>query len=87
LVEAKGRRVKLNIALTKDLLKKEEGGEGGLTELGKVKLLNCPCCMVVSDMKNLITISNWTEEVALLTQDQNLMRACREYFDNPKCCA
>jgi len=86
LVEAKRRRVKLNIALTEDLLKKEKEG-GGLTELGTVKLLNCPCCMVVSDMKNLITISNWTEEVALMTQDQNLMRACREYFDNPKCCA
>ena len=86
LINAKRRRVKLNIALTEDLLEKEEK-ERVLTELGTVKLLNCPCCMVVSDMKNLITISNWTEEVAIMTQDQNLMRACREYFDNPKCCA
>jgi len=81
LIEAKERRVKLNIGVTKEVLK-----NGDLSELGEVKLLLCPCSMLISDMKMLLTVSNWTKEIAMLTQDQNLMRVCRDYYNNPMCC-
>jgi len=75
------RRVKLNIAVTPEVSKKEE-----LPELGEVKLLCCVLGMIISDMKTLLTLTNWTNEVAVMTQDQNLMRVCRDYYDNPACC-
>jgi len=81
LIEAKERRVKLNIGVTKEVLK-----NWSFSELGEVKLLRCPCSMLISDMKTLLTVSNWTNEIAMLTQDQNLMRVCRDYYDNPLCC-
>ena len=76
------RRVKLNIAVTPEVLEKED-----LSDLGEVRLLCCVLCMIISDMKTLLTLTNWTNEVAVMTQDQNLMRVCRDYFDNPKCCS
>jgi len=82
LIEAKRRHVKINIGVTKEVLKNWDP-----SELDEVKLLLCPCSMLISDMKTLLTVSNWTEEVAVLTQDQNLMRVCRDYYDTPKCCS
>ena len=83
LEEAKRKRkVKLNIAVTPEVLEKEE-----LSDLGEVKLLCCVLGMIVSDMKTLLTLTNWTNEVAVMTQDQNLMRVCRDYYDNPMCCS
>lgn len=80
--EAKeNRKVKLNIAVTPEVLGNEE-----LSDLGEVKLLCCVLGMLVSDMKTLLTLTNWTSEVAVMTQDQNLMRVCRDYYDNPMCC-
>jgi len=81
LIEAKERRVKINIGVTREVLKSWDP-----SELGEVKLLTCPCSMLISDMKMLLTVSNWTNEIAMLTQDQNLMRVCRDYYDNPMCC-
>jgi len=81
LENAKKRRVKLNIAAAADIL---ETGE--LSELGSVSLLHCPGSMLIVDMKTLLTVSNDATETAIMTQDQNLMRACRDYYDNPKCC-
>jgi hypothetical protein len=81
LEKAKMRGVKLNIAVAKDIL---ETGE--LSELGNLRLLHCPGSMLIVDMKNLLTISDYAAETAIMTQDQNLMRACRDYYDNPKCC-
>jgi len=81
LIEGKERRVKINIAVTKEVLKSWDP-----SELGEIKLLLCPCSMLISDMKKLLTVSNWTNEIAMLTQDQNLMRVCRDYYNNPMCC-
>ena len=75
------RRVKLNIAVTKEVMESEK-----LSELGEVKLLCCVLGMLISDMKTLLTLTSWTNEVAVMTQDQNLMRVCRDYYDNPICC-
>jgi sugar-specific transcriptional regulator TrmB len=85
LLEAKEkRRVKLNIAMTQDVF--EIGGSSGL---GEIRLLHCSVDslgMLISDMKTLLTVSDWTDGAALLTQDQNLIMVTKDYFDNPSCC-
>jgi sugar-specific transcriptional regulator TrmB len=88
LTEAKEKsRVTLNIALTQEVFEKEDA-----SDLGDIRLL---CCspesistvgMIISDMKTLITVSDWTQESALLTQDQNLIRVARDYYNSPSCC-
>jgi len=82
LKEAKEKhRVKLNIAVTPEIAKSQD-----LSDLGEVRVLYCNLAMFISDMKNLVTLTNWPNEVALLSQDQSLMQVCRDYFDNPRCC-
>jgi sugar-specific transcriptional regulator TrmB len=89
LIEAKERRrVKLNIAITKEAFGKEN-----CSNLGEVRLLSCSIDssisslgMIISDMKTLLTVSDWGEETAMLTQDQNLIRIARDYYDSPTCC-
>jgi sugar-specific transcriptional regulator TrmB len=89
LVEAKEkRRVKLNIAMTREVFEKEDS-----SNLGKIRLLHCPpdqsvesLGMIITDMSTLLTLSDWFDEVAMLTQDKNLIRVCRDYYDNPVCC-
>lgn len=89
LIEAREkRRVKLNIAMTREVFEKE-----GSPNLGGIRLLCCSLDrpadslgMLITDMNTLLTLSDWFDEVAMLTQDQNLIRACRDYYDNPKCC-
>jgi sugar-specific transcriptional regulator TrmB len=80
---AKERKVTLNLAVTKEVLKKEI-----LAEFGSVKLLRCPCTMLIVDMETLLTVSSWTEEKsrAILTQDLGLVTVSREYYSNPQCC-
>jgi sugar-specific transcriptional regulator TrmB len=89
LIEAEEKRgVKLNIAVTQEVFKK-----GNCSNLGEIRLL---CCspdqslsslgMLMSDMKTLLTVSDWGDETAMLTQDQNLIRVTRDYYDNPTCC-
>lgn len=34
-------------------------------------------------MKTLVTLSDWIDQTAMLTQDQNLIRVARDYYDNP----
>ncbi len=75
------RRVKLNIAVTNEVYESND-----LHDLGEVKLLCCVLGMLISDMKTLLTLTSWTNEAAVMTQDQNLMRVCRDYYDNPLCC-
>jgi HTH-type transcriptional regulator, sugar sensing transcriptional regulator len=74
------RRLKLNIALTEEMLK-----SGGFKGLGDVRQLCCPVTLLISDLKTLITVSDWVEESAMLSQDQNLIRVARDYFDNSMC--
>jgi len=75
------RRVKLNIAVTPEIANSQD-----LSDLGEVRILYCNLAMFISDMKNLVTLTNWPNEVALMTQDQSLLRVCRDYYDNPRCC-
>ncbi len=89
LMEAKEeRRVKLNIAMTQEVYEKED-----CSNFGEVRLLCCSLDqsisslgMLISDMKTLLTVSDWGDETAMLTQDQNLIRVTRDYYDNPTCC-
>lgn len=89
LVEAKERRrVKLNIAITREVLEK-----ANCSGLGEIRLLSCSIDksisslgMLISDMKTLLTVSDWGEETAMLTQDPNLIRITRDYYDSPTCC-
>jgi len=82
LTEAKEkRRVKLNIAVTQEVFEKEDS-----SNLGDVRLLCCSVGMLISDMKTLLTLSDWIEETAMLTQDHNMIRVARDYYDNPACC-
>lgn len=79
LIEAKERRrVKLNIAITQQVLEKEDS-----SNLGDIRLLCCSVGMLISDRKTLLTVSDWIDETAMLTQDQNLIRVARDYYDNP----
>jgi len=88
LMEAKEKRgVTLNMALTQEVYEKENA-----SDLGDIRLL---CCspdsistvgMIISDMKTLLTVSDWSDESALLTQDQNLIRVARNYYNSPSCC-
>jgi sugar-specific transcriptional regulator TrmB len=85
LLEAKEeRRVKLNIAMTQGVLEK-----GDCPDLGETRLLCCSVDslgMLISDMKTLLTVSDWMDGAALLTQDQNLIMVAKDYFDSPSCC-
>ena len=82
LTEAKEkRRVKLNIAVTQEVFEKEDS-----SNLGDVRLLYCSVGMLISDLSTLLTLSDWIEETAMLTQDHNMIRVARDYYDNPACC-
>jgi len=82
LKEAKDkRRVKLNIAVTPEIAASQN-----LSDLGEIKFLYCALAMFISDMKTLVTLTNWPNEVALMTQDQGIIQAGRGYYDNPRCC-
>jgi len=85
LIEAKEKRgVKLNIAVTQEAFEK-----GDSSYLGKIRLLRCSVDslgMLISDMKTLLTVSDWMAGAALLTQDQNLIMVTKDYFDSPSCC-
>jgi sugar-specific transcriptional regulator TrmB len=80
---AQQHRVTLNLAVTEEVLKKEN-----LAEFDSVKLLSCPCTMLIVDMKTLLTVSSWTGENsrAILTQDLGLVTVSQEYYSNPRCC-
>jgi sugar-specific transcriptional regulator TrmB len=82
------RGVKLNVAMTQEVFEQEDS-----SYLGEIRLL---CCapeqsisslgIIISDMKTLLTLTDWSDESALLTQDKNLIRIAKDYFDNPSCC-
>ena len=75
------RRVKLNIAVTQEVFEKEDS-----SNLGDVRLLCCSVGMLISDLNTLLTLSDWMDETAMLTQDHNMIRVARDYYDNPACC-
>lgn len=85
LLEAsRNRRVQLNIAVTQQVL----DAEGG-PALPGTRLLCCsidPLAMLIADKSTLLSLTNWSDEVATLTQDQSLIRVVRGYYDSPTCC-
>jgi len=89
LMKAKEKRgVDLNIAVTQEVFEKEN-----LSNLGKNRLVCCTSLtsadspgMLITDVKTLLTVANWINETAILTQDPNIVRVCRSYFDNPAWC-
>jgi sugar-specific transcriptional regulator TrmB len=81
LVEAnEKRRIRLNIAMSEEMLHSEE-----LSGLGDLRVICCPVTLMISDVKTLITVSDWGEETGMLSQDQNLIRVARDYYDNSLC--
>jgi sugar-specific transcriptional regulator TrmB len=80
--EAKeNRKVKLNIAMTEEMLKTEN-----IKGLDDARQLCCPVTLLISDLKTLITVSDWAfTETAMLSQDQNFIRVARDYFENSMC--
>mgnify|MGYP006269533607 CR=1 FL=1 len=85
LLEAnKTRKINLKIAMTPKVFEEE-----GRINLDEIKLLRCPIDpvgMLISDRNTLLTLANWSSEVATLTNDQNLIRIIREYYDKSSCC-
>ena len=78
------RKVKLNIAMTQEVFEKESA-----SDLGEIRMLCCSVDslgLIISDMKTLLTVSDWMDGAALLTQDQSLIRVTKDYFDSPACC-
>lgn len=75
------KHVETKLAVTKKLWK-----TANLEKLGQPRILACPCNIVISDMKMLITVSSWKDEIAIMTNEKALMTMSREYYDNPKCC-
>jgi sugar-specific transcriptional regulator TrmB len=75
------RRIRLNIAMTEEMLRTEN-----IKGLDDARQLCCPVTLLISDMKTLITVSDWTfSETAMLSQDQNFIRVARDYYDNSMC--
>lgn len=75
------KHVGTKLAITRKLSKTTK-----LKELGHPRILACPCNIVISDMKTLITVSNWKKEIAIMTNDKGLITMSKEYYENPKCC-
>lgn len=83
LLRAKGRGVTINLALS------SRDPRRYMDLATTLKLLQCPCCIIICDIRTLITITNWKNKercTAIMTQDKNLVTVSREYFDNSKCC-
>jgi sugar-specific transcriptional regulator TrmB len=75
------RKIKLNIAMTEEMLKTEN-----IKGLDDTRQLCCPVTLLISDMKTLITVSDWAfSETAMLSQDQNFLRVARDYYENSMC--
>ena len=75
------RRIRLNIAMTEEMLKTEN-----IKGLGDTRQLCCSVTLLISDLKTLVTVSDWAfSETAMLSQDQNLIRVARDYYENSMC--
>ena len=89
LMKAKERHgLAVNIAVTREIFEKAD-----LSSRGKNRQVCCTSLssndspgLLITDVKTLLTVANWIEETAILTQDQNIVRVCRSYFDNPEWC-
>jgi len=73
--------VETKLALNEKLLKAAK-----LNKLKQPRILTCSCNIIISDMKTLITISSWKNEIAIMTNDKGLINITRESYENPRCC-
>jgi len=80
--------VTTNIAVTREIYENTKS-----TALRKSRYVCCTDLtstdspgMLITDTRTLLTIANWIDETAILTQDPNIVRVCRSYFDNPAWC-
>jgi sugar-specific transcriptional regulator TrmB len=79
--EVQRHRIKLNVAMTEEMLKTEN-----IKGLGDTRQLCCPVTLLIIDMKTLVTVTDLKfSETAMLSQDQNLIRVARDYFENSMC--
>lgn len=75
------RRIRLNIAMTEEMLKTEN-----VKGLGDTRQLCCAVTLLIIDLKTLVTVTDLTfSESAMLSQDQNLIRVARDYYENSMC--
>lgn len=85
LTQARKRRVKVGIAVTRNLSKAQM-----LSAFGDVRESNCDCNVLIADSEKLVTASHVDSDddaYAIVTSDKTMIRMSREYFDNPNCCA
>ena len=75
-------RVEMKIAISKKIWRNARPNEKA-----RAKILECSINMVISDMRILLTVSSWENEVAIMTNDKALMTISQEYYQNPRCCA
>jgi hypothetical protein len=67
--------------MTEEMLKTEN-----IKGIDDTRQLCCPVTLLISDLKTLITVSDWAfSETAMLSQDQNFIRVARDYYDNSMC--
>ena len=79
--DTKNRRIKLNIAMTEEMLKTEN-----IKGLGDTRQLCCAVTVLIIDLKTLVTVTDLKfSETAMLSQDQNLIRVARDYYENSMC--
>jgi len=89
LIKVKEKRsIDLNIAVTQEVFEKEDFSGFRETHLACCTSLTSADSpgMLITDVKTLLTVANWIDETAILTQDPNIVRVCRSYFDNPTWC-
>lgn len=79
--EAQDRRIRINIAMTEEMLKTEN-----IKGLLDTRQLCCEVTLLIIDVKTLVTVTDLKfSETAMLSQDKNLIRVARDYYENSMC--
>ncbi|MCW4029206.1 MAG: hypothetical protein NWE92_06115 [Candidatus Bathyarchaeota archaeon] len=79
--EAQDRKIRINIAMTEKMLKTEN-----IKGLGDTRQLCCDVTLLIIDVKTLVTVTDLKfSETAMLSQDKNLIRVARDYYENSMC--
>lgn len=81
LMMKKANHGKAKFAVTKELSEAMNTEESS-----QARILSCPVNLAIADMKTLITVSSWKNEVAIMTNDKALITMSLEYYANPSCC-
>jgi sugar-specific transcriptional regulator TrmB len=82
IVEVADRGVRVELALAKGVELKPSLLPGSFREL------DCGCCILLADGRTMLNVTDWSSmtATAILTQEPNLIRFTREYYNNPACC-